>query len=371
MLSQSLAASPSERWREQLSGSEMSDREIREHWLRSKLKFSGRSSMSREGLDGQLGVAADNLMGENHALGMSFRDAKSQRNANGSKALDLDYSFPVGSADLSLRAGNHHSEYQKHLSDQRIDASSESRVMGLDGSRFLLSRYGIRFDGLVRHVARDTQSFEQGDLVSDSAYQKSALGLKGQWSEELVGGLYARSDVSAIGGREFSASDYAQQSDVVEEGEFYKVAISATVGRELFRWQWDLTGRYQFAPEDLPSSEYLMVAGSSMLTGFNGQSVYAHQGGWLRMNTASPAWPMPFVGGVLSSINFSMLQGWVPYSGAQADRDGKACAGEVSLKMQGRAFTANVSVGRMMSASTTAMTIPDHPDVRFSLTLSI
>ena len=227
MLSQSLAASPSERWREQLSGSEMSDREIREHWLRSKLKFSGRSSMSREGLDGQLGVAADNLMGENHALGMSFRDAKSQRNANGSKALDLDYSFPVGSADLSLRAGNHHSEYQKHLSDQRIDASSESRVMGLDGSRFLLSRYGIRFDGLVRHVARDTQSFEQGDLVSDSAYQKSALGLKGQWSEELVGGLYARSDVSAIGGREFSASDYAQQSDVVEEGEFYNGGAGA------------------------------------------------------------------------------------------------------------------------------------------------
>ncbi|MGM0767415.1 MAG: ShlB/FhaC/HecB family hemolysin secretion/activation protein [Pseudomonadota bacterium] len=371
MFSQSLVASPSERWQQGLSGSEMSDREIREHWLRSKLRFSGRSSLTREGLDGQLGVAANNLIGENHALGLNFRDAKSNRDANGAKALDLDYTLPVGSADLSLNVGNHHSQHQKRASDQQIDARRESRVMGLSGSRYLMSGFGVRVDGLVRHVTRDTQAYEQGDLVSDSSYQKSALGLKGHWSEDLIGGLNARSNVSAIGGREFSASDYSHQNDVVEEERFYKLAVSATVERELFRWRWDLNGRYQFAPEDLPSSEYLMVAGSSMLAGFNGQSVYAHQGGWLRMNTASPAWPMPFVGGVLSSVNFAMLQGWVPSSGAQADRHGKASAGQVSLKLEGRAFTANVSVGRMIRASSDTMTMPDHPDVRFSLTMGI
>ena len=80
---------------------------------------------------------------------------------------------------------------------------------------------------------------------------------------------------------------------------------------------------------------------------------------------------MPFVDGVLSSVNFAVLQGWVPYSGVQANRYGKASAGQVSLKMQGRAFTANVSVGRMLRTSSTAMTMPDHPDVRFSLTMGI
>lgn len=108
-----------------------------------------------------------------------------------------------------------------------------------------------------------------------------------------------------------------------------------------------------------------------MLTGFNGQSVAAVRGGWLRFDTASPLWRMPFTDGVLSSLNVSLLQGWVPYSAVQADRHGIASAGQVSLKMQGRAFTANVSVGRMIRASTTAMTMPDRPDVRFSLSMGI
>jgi hypothetical protein len=41
------------------------------------------------------------------------------------------------------------------------------------------------------------------------------------------------------------------------------------------------------------------------------------------------------------------------------------------LKFEGRAFTANVSVGRMIRASTMAMTMPERPDVRFSLTMGI
>ncbi len=59
---------------------------------------------------------------------------------------------------------------------------------------------------------------------------------------------------------------------------------------------------------------------------------------------------MPYVDGVLSSVNFAVLQGWIPDYGAQTDRHGNASAGQVSLKMQGRAFTAKVRVRRMIRA---------------------
>ena len=177
--------------------------------------------------------------------------------------------------------------------------------------------------------------------------------------------------VLALSGRELRSTNYPSREDLTDKNAFYKVAVSASLEQELFHWNCRAIGRYQFADEDLPSSEYLKVAGPSMFTGFNGQSVSVVRGGWLRLDTASPVWPVPFVDGVLSTVNFAVLQGWIPYSEVQASRYGKASAGQVSLRMQGRAFTANVSVGRMLGTSTNAMTMPDHPDVRFSLSLQI
>jgi len=61
----------------------------------------------------------------------------------------------------------------------------------------------------------------------------------------------------------------------------------------------------------------------------------------------------------------------VPDTAMQADRYGRASAGQVSLRLRGRAFSADVSVGRMIQASTLAITMPDNPDVRVSLSMSI
>ncbi|MCL7945723.1 ShlB/FhaC/HecB family hemolysin secretion/activation protein [Marinobacter sp. ATCH36] len=352
-------------------GSADAFKEEREHWLRSRLKFSGKTALNSDGIDGSVGVAADRLIGQNDAIGFDYRDARSYKNDTDSSAASFRYRFPAGANRVRIEAGRSRYDHAASNGSRRFNASGESRVMGFGISRPLFSRFGMAFGGIAQHRGRDSESFKESSLVSESRYQLSTLGLEANGGYELWGGLFANTRMLALRGRESQATDYPMQDDTSEEGDFYKVAMSASVEHELFQWNLRVKGRYQFADEDLPGSEYLTVAGPSMLTGFNGQSVAVIRGGWLRLDTASPAWPMPFVDGVLSSINFAVLQGWVPYSAAQANRHGKASAGQVSLKMQGRAFTANVSVGRMLRTSSTAMTMPDHPDVRFSLSMGI
>jgi len=346
-------------------------KEEREHWLRSRLKFSGKTALNSDGLDGAVGVAADRLVGQNDAIGFDYRDARSYKNDTDSSAASFRYRFPAGANQMRIEAGRSRYEHAISNGDRRFNASGESRAMGLGISRPLFSRFGVSFGGIARHRGRDSTSFKENSLVSESRYQLSTYGLEASGGHELWGGIIANTSMLALSGRESRTIDYPMHDDKAEAGDFYKVAMSASLEHELFQWNWRVKGRYQFADEDLPASEYLTVVGPSMLTGFNGQSVAVVRGGWLRLDTASPAWPMPFTDGVLSSVNFAVLQGWVPYSGTQANRHGHASAGQVSLKMQGRAFTANVSVGRMIRTSSAALAMPDHPDVRFSLSMGI
>ena len=335
------------------------------------LTFSGRTQMNSDGRNGVVGVAAEKLLGRSDAIGFDYRDARSYRNETGSSAASFRYRLPAGLSHIQVEAGE--SRYNRAVSSgaRRYDASGESRLIGVGASRPLFSHFGMSFDGIARHRGLNSESFEQDSLVSESRYQLSSFGLEASGGREIGAGLLVNTRVLALSGREFESTEYPLHDDLTGERAFYKLTVSASVEQEVFHWNWRANGRYQFADEDLPSSEYLTVAGSSMVSGFNGQSASVIRGGWLRLDTASPAWPMPFADGILSTVNFAVLQGWIPGFGAQAARHGKVSAGQVSLNMQGRAFSANVSVGRMISTSTTAVIMPDHPDVKFSLSMGI
>lgn len=337
----------------------------------SWLKFSGRTEANNDGLDGAIGVAANRLLGQNDAIGFDYRDAHSNRNGTDSRAATFRYRLPAGISRVQVEAGRFRYDHAVRDGGHRYDASRESRVLGLRASRPLFSRFGMSFDGIARHRGVNSESFRQQSQVSESRYQLSSFGLEASGGREIGTGTWINTRILALSGRESRSTDYPLHRGGANETGFYKVALSASAEQELFDWNWRANGRYQFADEDLPSSEYLTVAGPSLLAGFNGQSLSVLKGGWMRLATASPSWPMPFLDGVLSSLNLAVLQGWIPYSGAQAGSYGTASAGQVSLRMQGRAFTADLSVGRMISASDTSMTMPDHPDVRFSLSMGI
>ncbi len=343
----------------------------REHWLKSRLKFSGKTSQSNHGSDGVVGVSSDNFIGQNDSLGLNYHDRVSQRDETDVSATSFRYQFPAGVNQLTVETGS--SEFQQAVSsgDRRYTAGGESSVVGFGASRPLFSRLGLTFNGIASHVGRDSRTYEQGDLVSQNSYELSSFGIEAQGGYELWGDIHASTGILALSGREYSATEDDSQNELGWEEDFYKLAMTASVERDFYRWRWKIRGRYQFADEDLPVSEYLKVAGPSMMAGFNGQSLSAFEGGWLRFDTASPSWQMPFFDEVLSSLNFAVLHGWVPDTSLASDRYGKAAAGQVSLQLQGRAFTANVSVGRMIKASSITMSVPERPDVQLSLTMGI
>lgn len=354
-----------------LVGSGDAYKEERDHWLRSRLKFSGKTARTSDGIDGTVGVATDRLLGQKDTIGLDYRNNQSYQTDTRSSQMSLRYGFPAGANKVNIEAGK--SRYSRAVSNGsgRVEASGEARDLNLTASRPLFSQFGMSFDGVARHRGRDSASFKDDSLISESRHQVSSFGLDAKGGHELMFGFVANTHIQALSGREYRSTDYSMQEGISDERDFYKVAVSGSIEQAVFQWNWRVNGRYQFSDEDLPSSEYLTVAGSSMMAGFNGQSVAAFKGGWLRVGTDSPPWSTPFTQNVLSSINLSVLQGWVPDSGAQAHRHGKASAGQVALKMQGRAFTANVSVGRMISNSNAALTMPDYPDLRFSLSMDI
>ena len=334
----------------------------------SWLTFSGRTEASNDGLNGAIGVAASRLLGQDDAIGFDYRDSHSNRNGTDSRAATFRYRLPAGIYRVQVEAGRSSYDHAVRDGGHRYNASHQSRVLGLQASRPLFSRFGMSFDGMARHRGVNSESFKQQNPVSESRYQLSSFGLEARGGRKIGTGTLINTRILALSGREFQSTEYPLHRGSVNETGFYKVTVTASAEQEFFDWNWRANGRYQFADDDLPSSEFLAVAGPSMLAGFNGQSLSVLRGGWMRLATASPSWPMPFLDGVLSSLNLAVLQGWMPY---QAGRCGKASAGQVSLRMQGRAFTADLSVGRMISVSNTPLTMPDHPDVRFSLSMGI
>jgi hemolysin activation/secretion protein len=346
-------------------------REKREHWLRSRLKFSGKTRMDNEGMDGHLGLSMDGLIWSEHAAGLDFTDRTNRKDADERSSLAFRYSFPAGRSRIRLRMENAEYTQAARNDRQRFLASGEATSIGISGHRPLASLYEVSIDSVFSHLSRNKRREEQGVWVSDSDYRLSTFGLEGRRNFELLSGIKASGNLLALGGYEYQGNDCPAEGARSEQDRFHKVAVSASLRRELMAWQWGIDGRYQFASDHLPGSERMLIAGNALITGFNGQSVSVAEGGWLRMDTRSPSYPVPFTRDLLSSVRLSVVRGWAPDTGVQSELHGLTSAGQVSVNLTGRSFVADLSVGRMLESSSAALEVPDHPDVRLSLTMDI
>lgn len=339
-------------------------------YVASHTEFSGNSSQTNDKADGRINLTSNNLIWNHHVLGLDFSDSAAREGSAESTTLALRYSFPLAGSRIRVDLENRDYAGAVNDSGQRFDTRGERRNLKITGSRSLWAWQGIEIDSMFSHTSGTKSAFEDAVWVEDSAHRLSSFGLEGTASRELPGGFYASTSLTAIGGLDseevFSASGHS--SDVES---FHKLAVAASLSREVLSWNLGLNGRYQIAPGDLPSSEHLAIAGSGLMRGFNGQSVRVAEGGWLQMNARSPGYHWPFASELNSSITFSLLQGWAPYSSAQADRFGSTSTGEISLQLYSRDFRADMSVGQMLDASNTALLMPTHPDLSFSITVGI
>jgi len=339
-------------------------------YVASHVEFSGNSSQTNNRADGRIHLTSNNLLGSQHVLGLDFSDSVAREGSAESTSLALRYSFPLAGSDIRVDLENRDYSGAVSGSGQRYDTRGERRNLKVTGNRSLWSWQGMEIDSVFSHTSGTSTAFEDAVWVENSAHQLSSFGLEGKASRKLVGGFYAATSLTVVGGLDseevFSASGYSSDADG-----FQKLAIAASLSREVLSWNLGLNGRYQFAPGDLPSSEHLVIAGPGMMRGFNGQSVRVAEGGWLRMNARSPGYHWPFASELNSSITFSLLQGWAPYSAAQSDRFGSTSTGEISLQLYSRDFRADMSLGQMLNASNTALLMPTHPDLSFSITVGI
>ncbi|WP_417500562.1 ShlB/FhaC/HecB family hemolysin secretion/activation protein [Marinobacter sp.] len=339
-------------------------------YVASHLEFSGNSSQNSDRADGRLNVTSNNLIWSQHVLGLDFSDSVAREGSAESTTLALRYSFPLAGGEFRVDLENRDYSGAVNGSGQRYDARGERRNLKLTGKRSVWSWQGIEVGNVFSHTSGKSSAFEDAVWIEDSSHTLSSFGFQGSASRELIGGVYATTSLTAIGGLDseetVGSAGYDSDSD-----SFHKLAVAVSLSREILSWNMGLSGRYQFAPEDLPSSEYLVVAGPSLMRGFNGQSVRVIEGGLLQMNARSPGFHWPFASELNSSITLSLLQGWAPYSAAQSDRFGSTSTGEISFQLYSRDFRADLSVGQMLNASNTALLMPTSPDLSLSISVGI
>lgn len=78
----------------------------REHWLRSKLEFSGRTNKDADGLDGALNLGVKDLFGNNHRADLKYTDSRAFRASNERRVLGFGYGMPVGRNHLNMELTN-------------------------------------------------------------------------------------------------------------------------------------------------------------------------------------------------------------------------------------------------------------------------
>lgn len=339
-------------------------------YVASHVELSGNSHRNNNEADGQLNLSSDSLIWSQHVLGLDFSDSVAREGSAESTTLAFHYSFPLAGSRFQIDLKNSDYAGVVNSAGHRYDARGEKRNLKVTGNRSLWSWQGIKLDSVFSHTSGSSTAFEDSAWVEDTTYQLSSFGLQGSASRELIGGFYATTSLTAIGGLDSRQTVNLAGHENDDDG-FHKLALAASFSREVMSWNLGLSGRYQFAPEDLPSSEYLSIAGPSLMRGFNGQSVRVVEGGLLRLNARSPGYHWPFASELNSSFSLSLLQGWAPYSAAQSDRFGTTRTGEISMRLYSRNFRADMTVGQMLDASNTALLMPTSPDLSFSVTLDI
>ncbi|WP_417518070.1 ShlB/FhaC/HecB family hemolysin secretion/activation protein [Marinobacter sp.] len=339
-------------------------------YVASHMEFSGDSSQTNDKADGRINLTSSNLIWSQHVLGLDFSDSVAREGSAESTTLALRYAFPLAGNNFRIDLENRDYAGAVSGSGQRYDTRGERRNLKVTGNRSLWSWQGIEVDSVFSHSSGSSSAFEDAVWVESSTHRLSSFGLQGSASRKLFGGFYATTSLTAVGGLDSEETVSASGRSSDADG-FHRLAVAASLSREVLSWNLGLNGRYQFAPEDLPSSEYLRIAGPGLMRGFNGQSVRVAEGGWLRMNARSPGYHWPFVSELNSTITFSLLQGWAPYTATQSDRFGSTSTGEISLQLYSRDFRADLSVGQMLNASNEALLMPTSPDLSFSVTVGI
>ncbi len=339
-------------------------------YVASKVSISGASNREDGQASNSLGLVSDDLGWSEHRLGLHYRDRSSHRDEQEFSAWTLSYGLTVADIDLGIEFRNRDSRGVKEGDAGRIDTESERNVLTVDGRKPVFSWRGISMSGVFSHSTGGSRVADATGWMEQSQYQISKFGVEIEKSHEWPTGLWSSANLRAVSGVDSRQEVDNLGSDYITD-QFRKIALSASLSKKVLAWTLGIDGRYQFAPTNLPSAEQLQIAGEALSSGFHGQYRTADEGGWLRLQAGSPGLPIPVLYGAHSYLQISLLRSWAPGVKDEAQSDGGASVGELSLQLDADDFVAAMSVGKMLTASAPSLTRISRPNVSLSLFLTL
>ncbi len=341
-------------------------------WLGDRISFGGDTVNTNGDYRGRLDLAASDIAGGNDALSLRYNRFLAGHAEGSNHGFGFGYSFSSSLGAITINGNITDYENSATGGGRKYQISGDRQAVDASLRRQLFELGDLRFNALMGLATEANSAFTEGDRVDDASRHLSSFWFETRMNCDIgVFGTSAFSSVSVKQGLTSLGADSDPWPGTDIDAEYRKYTLLGSLNQPLGRWNWNLNGQYQYSPDILPGSQYMLIAGPSQISGFGGQGTYSQQGGWLRLDANSPWFPLLVLSNIHSSVRLSLLKGWVAPTEHHPDLWGSASAAEIALQLKSNGLTAGLRIGRMLGESLTIMQKPDTPDVSLTLSISL
>lgn len=340
-------------------------------WLGARMSLEGDNIQQGDDYRGRLDIFADDLLGINDALILNGNQSLAERSRSKSYGYGIDYSFPWRYNLFTLSGNQFKYENVVEGTNRTFVVSGDSQVIDANASRTLYRGQSTKLDGLVGLAAKKTNNYIEDARIDVSSRQLSIGRVELRIKQFIGQDTTAFASLAAEHGLRLLGADDDRQGGFPTDAQFRKYRFYGALSRSLWRWDVGLTGQYQYSPDRLPASEQVLVASSSLITGFSDFSFAGDSGGWLKLDIGSPYVALGFIPGFHTNLAFSVLKGWVPHRSDNQPQHGSASAAEIAFRVVGQGLSLNLRIGKRLEAPSYSQIKADVPDVGLTLSYSI
>ena len=340
-------------------------------WLGARMSLEGDSIEQGDDYRGRLDVFADDLLGINDALIINGNQSLAERSHSRSYGYGVDYSFPWRYNLFTLSGNQFNYENIVQGTNRTFVVSGDSQVIDASANRTLYRGQSTKLDGLVGLASKTTNNYIEDARIDVSSRQLSIGRVELRIKQFIGQDMTAFASLAAEHGLRVLGADDDRQGGFPDDAQFRKYRFYGALTKPLWRWTVGLTGQYQYSPDRLSASEQVLVASSSLITGFSDYSLAGDSGGWLKLDIGSPYVALRFIPGFHTNLAFSLLKGWVPHRSDSQLQHGSASAAQIAFTVVGQGLSLNLQVGKRLEAPLHNQIKADVPDVGLTLSYSI
>lgn len=337
-----------------------------------RLGVDGTSIQQGDDYRARADLFADDLMGINDQLMVNYNQSLAETSRSLSKGLGFDYSFPWHYNLFSISGNRFEYENIVNGSNQVFEVSGDNTVFSLAANHTLYRDRSIKLDVASSLTTKDINNFIEDTRIDVSSRRLSILRLETKHKQYVWEDMTAFLNLSVDAGLDILGADDDGHNIYPDKAQFVKYGIFTSIYKPFYSellgvWRLGASGQYQHTGDLLPSSEKLLVASSSQITGYGPLNLTGSIGGWLRFDANSPYFFRSDTTGVVMNSRISLMKGWVPHSSLQPFNYGNATATELAFLAQGYGFSLELMVGKTIASSSSLIGEPDSPEFGLKL----